>query len=121
VSAAARQSADRAATAQVGYAVVQSVVWASIALASPPTLLNLSSGLIGCAVNLLPSILPAAVLNGDGRRDLSVLAVVGVVGACAFALAAHRLPRGSSAAATPEREQHELSSSEPACATDQAS
>ena len=41
----------------IGYAIVQNLVWASIALVSPPALLNLSAGLIGCAVNVLPSLL----------------------------------------------------------------
>ena len=35
------------------YAVVQNLVWSSVPLATPPTLLNLSAGLIGCAVNVL--------------------------------------------------------------------
>ena len=75
----------------VGYAFVQNLIWSAIALASPPTLLNLSAGLIGCAVNVLPSLLPAFVFTGDSATDLVVLAATGFVGVAAFAVAAYQL------------------------------
>ena len=40
----------------IGYAVVQNLIWSSVPLATPPALLNLSAGLIGCAVNVLLSL-----------------------------------------------------------------
>lgn len=94
----------------IGYAVVQNLIWASIALASPPALLNLSAGLIGCAVNVLPSLLPAVVLSGDTTSDLMALSFTGIVGVAAFSAAACRLPltvatspaRQNSGSATPD-------------------
>jgi len=89
-------------TLAAGYAFAQNLVWASIALVSPPSLLNLSSGLVGCAVNVLPALLPAAVLTGESQTDLTILAVVGLVGALAFLMAARstspRAPAGSRSA-----------------------
>ena len=67
-------------TLGVGYAVVQNLIWASVPLVSPAAYLNLSAGMVGCAVNLLPMLLPACVLTGDGTTDLLLLAVVGAVG-----------------------------------------
>ena len=75
----------------VGYAFVQNLIWSAIALASPPALLNLSAGLIGCAVNVLPALLPAVVLTGQSETDLVVLAATGFVGVAAFAAAAYTL------------------------------
>ena len=76
----------------IGYAIVQNLVWASIALVSPPALLNLSAGLIGCAVNVLPSLLPAASLSGDVTADLLTLAATGMVGVLAFGASACYVP-----------------------------
>ena len=76
----------------VGYAVVQNLIWSSVPLATPPALLNLSAGLIGCALNVLPTLLPAVAFSGDGSSDLTILAAVGVVGSVAYAAAA-RLER----------------------------
>lgn len=91
----------------IGYGCAQNLVWASIALVTPPGMIDLSAGLVGCAVNVLPALLPAAVLQGDGRTDLSVLAVAGLMGVAAFLAAAwcatpttderaRRRPRGGS-------------------------
>ena len=75
----------------IGYAFVQNLIWSAIALASPPALLNLSAGLIGCAVNVLPAVLPAFVFTGHSEADLVALAATGFVGVAAFALAAYQL------------------------------
>ena len=72
----------------VGYAVVQNLIWSSVPLATPPALLNLSAGLIGCALNVLPALLPAVAFSGDGPHDLTILAAVGVLGSAAYAAAA---------------------------------
>ena len=63
---------------------MQNLVWSSVPLATPPTLLNLSAGLIGCAVNVLPMLLPAVAFDGNGSRDCTTLAAVGVLGVAAF-------------------------------------
>ena len=72
----------------VGYAVVQNLIWSTVPLATPPDVLNLSAGLIGCAVNVLPALLPAVAFSGDGPHDLAVLAAVGLVGSAAYVTAA---------------------------------
>lgn len=74
----------------VGYACVQNLIWATIALISPAGLINLSGGLIGCAVNVLPMILPTT-FGEDGVANLVTLAASGAVGSVAFAGAAFRL------------------------------
>ena len=53
-----------------------------------PALLNLSAGLIGCALNVLPTLLPAVAFSGDGAADLTILAAVGLVGSAAYAAGA---------------------------------
>jgi MFS family permease len=73
----------------VGYALSQTMVWANILLIVPACLLNVATGLLASALNLLPALLPALVFSGaDSSRDLTVLAAVGVVGVLAFALTA---------------------------------
>ena len=101
----------------VGYACVQSLIWASVPLVSPPTLLNLSAGalataaqrsiraalrslrpgsatrgtfagFLGGCLNVLPMLLPAVAFSGNGSADLTVLAMVGAVGGGAYTAAA---------------------------------
>jgi MFS family permease len=70
----------------IGYACAQNLVWCTITMVSPPGLINLSSGLVGCSVNLLPMLLPACVFVGDGEYDVTVLGGVATFGALAFAV-----------------------------------
>lgn len=71
----------------VGYAMAQNLVWATITSISPPLLINLSAGVIGAALNVLPTFLPI-VFSGDGEQDVSILAVVAAVGVLAYACSA---------------------------------
>ena len=59
-------------------------MWCSITLVSPAEFINLSSGFVGSACNLLPTLLPAVVFSGDGARDVSTLAVVAAMAVVAF-------------------------------------
>ena len=43
---------------------------------------------MGCSLNLLPMLLPAAAFCGEGTADLTVLAAVGLVGSAAYAAGA---------------------------------
>jgi len=72
----------------LGYACAQNLIWSTVPLASPPELLNLSAGLIGCAVNVLPMLLPAVAFDGNGSRDCTILAAVGALGFVALAAGA---------------------------------
>lgn len=72
----------------LGYACAQNLIWSTVPLASPPELLNLSAGLIGCAVNIMPMLLPAVAFDGNGSRDCTILAAVGALGFAAYAVGA---------------------------------
>ena len=75
----------------VGYGCTQSLIWASLTIVAPVHLLNLVGGLVGSAVNILPTLLPAVALMGvNSSVDVSILAAVGLAGTLSFAAAARR-------------------------------
>ena len=90
---ARRARAPAAAAAMVvlgvAYAVAQTMYWASITrLVAPRALVNLSGGLVGAALNLLPTALPALAFTGRGRHDMAVVCAVALAGCASMAAAA---------------------------------
>jgi len=79
------------------YACTQSLGWAVIAYLAPPEIVNLCSGFVGSAINVVPALLPL-VFTGDGSRDLAVLSASAALGAVCFAGGAACLPRSRPAA-----------------------
>ena len=78
-----------------GYAVCQTLIWASVVYMGPRHLVNILGGLIGSSVNLLPTLLPGLVLSGSNLpADLTILSVVGFFGIGAFVGAAIQVSGG---------------------------
>lgn len=78
----------------VGYAVGQTMVWATITLVAPEHAINIAGGFAGTAVNLIPTILPALVFTGEVPLrstpdwDMLMLALSAALGALALGVAA---------------------------------
>jgi hypothetical protein len=69
------------------YAVSQSLGWVILAYIAPPQIINLCSGFVGSAINIVPALLPLA-FTGQGTIDLTILSAVAFVGAASLACGA---------------------------------
>lgn len=69
------------------YALSQSLGWVILAYIAPPEIINLCSGFVGSAINVLPALLPLA-FTGRGSVDLTILSAVAFVGAASLACGA---------------------------------
>ena len=75
----------------VGYAASQNLIWTMVPHVLPQSAMMTGMGIMACGLNLLPTVLPVLAFKGNGKVDLTVLAVVGLVGLLAFLVAAVRV------------------------------
>lgn len=69
------------------YAISQSLGWVILAYITPPEIINLCSGFVGSAINVVPALLPLA-FTGRGTTDLTTLSLVAFIGAVSLACGA---------------------------------